>query len=76
MTLHQMCEQARHVACTPCGATADTPCQCQPGGYHLARFAVARRAGFISRDDFASLIRGSDVILGVNIVADPAGVTS
>jgi hypothetical protein len=46
---------ARRAGCTYCGADAGAPCA-TPAGFHLARFAVACRESFITRDEFATVV--------------------
>jgi len=55
-SLHQICEQARNVDCV-CGAPPGCPCVCAPRHYHASRFAHARRAGLLTLDDIAYVIR-------------------
>jgi hypothetical protein len=72
-SLHDICTETSHVSC-PCGASPGQPCACQPGSWHLARVAHARRAGLLSSTDFASVIHDADVFTGFTTIHDPGAV--
>ncbi len=56
--LRKMCAVARSLSCGHCGAPAGQPCLTSRGqeGYHLARFARARKNGLITADGMAAAI--------------------
>lgn len=59
-TLHAICELARLAVCDYCQANGlHMPCVSTgagPDGYHVARFAAARRRGLISDLDFLAVL--------------------
>jgi hypothetical protein len=71
MTLHEICEQARHTMCSGCGAHAEQPCACGAIGVHYARVARARRLDWIGPADFAQAIHDADVFTGTTVLLDP-----
>jgi hypothetical protein len=75
MTIHEICEEARHTLCV-CGAGPDQPCIGEPGGTCLARIARACRCGWITEPDFASVIHDAGVFTGTTRVLDPAAVAA
>lgn len=56
--LRKLCTAARLVPCGHCGAPAWQPCLTSRGqeGYHLARFARARKSRLITADGMAAAI--------------------
>jgi hypothetical protein len=69
-TLHEICVAACCATCV-CGAPPGKPCDCQPGRYHLARFAIARRADNITGAEFASVIHDGAVDTPTTCILDP-----
>ena len=75
-TLHTLCEQAAVlVLCGQCWAPRGTPCSrglrtthavLGPPGYHVTRFAEARRRGLITEAELTSVLgrAGSATIIG------------
>jgi hypothetical protein len=71
-TLHALCEQAaRLVNCGHCWARPGTPCD-GLDGWHLARFARARKRGLLTAAEFASVTEGLDVFTGGTLIRDGA----
>jgi hypothetical protein len=67
-TLHALCEQAaRLLPCEHCGAAPGTPCD-GPDGYHLARFAAARRRGLITAQEMDAVLDAAGVITNGTII--------
>jgi hypothetical protein len=69
VTTREIIAAAENVACV-CGATPGQVCSCGHG-VHYARLARARRAGFLSRGEFASVIADADVFTGGSVLLDP-----
>jgi hypothetical protein len=70
-TLHALCEQAaRLIPCEHCGQRPSRACQ-RPAGFHLARFAQARRRGLLTADEMAMVIwAAGDVFTAATIIRD------
>lgn len=72
--LHAICELARAAACGYCPASGTGwPCARSAAGtegFHLARFADARRRGLITAADFAAITTTVSVIINAAIVYD------
>lgn len=72
---HVLCEMARPVACGHCPASGpDEPC-IRPGargaeGFHLARFAEARRRGLITSEEFGAMIWSLRAFTNATVVYD------
>ena len=63
-SLHAICELARLVNCGECWAPPQVPClRGSQGtkGYHVARFARARRRGLISAADLTAVLADVEV---------------
>jgi hypothetical protein len=72
-SLHAICELARAATCGTCPASGlESPCvQSRAAeGFHLARFADARRRGWITAADFATVAATVTVITNSAIVYD------
>ena len=72
-TLHALCEQAAVlVPCGQCWAPRGTPCSrgASGPGYHVARFAWARRRGLLAEAELADVFEAADVIANDTIVRD------
>lgn len=72
-TLHALCEQAaRLVNCGHCWTGPGTPCD-SPDGYHLARFARARRRGLLTVPEMSAvLMAAGPVFTDATIIRDGA----
>jgi hypothetical protein len=71
-TLHALCEQGARLAnCGECWQKPGTPCD-GPDGYHLARFARARKRGLLTEAEFASVTEGLDVFTSATVIRDGA----
>jgi len=72
MTIHGICEQARHEPCTVCGAQPEQPCAAgHAPGVHLCRICKAAHDGLITLSDAASVMHDQDVFAGWSLVPDP-----
>ncbi|HCU96528.1 MAG TPA: hypothetical protein DHU96_28940 [Actinobacteria bacterium] len=74
-TLHALCEQgARLLPCGHCGQKPSRACTDAGGvdGYHLARFAAARRRGLITAAEMDAVLDAAEVITNGTIVRDSA----
>jgi hypothetical protein len=73
-SLHVICELIRLATCGYCRAGTPTqPCVFSgtgPDGFHVARFAAARRRGLITEADFAAVIEAAGVFTNGTIVYD------
>jgi hypothetical protein len=71
---HAICELARPAACSCCAASGrERPCvqpAAGPDGFHLARFADARRRGLITAADFAAITATVPVITNAAVIYD------
>jgi hypothetical protein len=71
---HAICELARPAACGCCAASGrEWPCvqsAAGPDGFHLARFADARRRGLITAVDFAAITATISVITSAAVIYD------
>lgn len=71
--LHVICELARAAACSCCPASGTAwPCVRSFGteGFHLSRFADARRRGLITAADFSTVTDTLTVIANSAIIYD------
>jgi lipoate synthase len=79
-SIHSICELARLANCGECWAPPQVPClRGSKGtrGYHVARFARARRRGLISPEDLMAVLDDVEVFANSTVVYDEvAGVTS
>ena len=74
-TLHALCVQsAAVVPCPQCWAPGGTPCSRGASGlgYHVARFARARRRGLLAEAELATVLGGLDAFTNATIVRDGA----
>ena len=71
MTVHGICQQARHEPCTVCHAAPGQPCKADRCGVHLCRVCLAAQEGLITYGDAASVMYG-DVFAGWSLVPDAA----
>jgi hypothetical protein len=68
-SLPEIIEDARVVPCSQCWAQPPSPCTASgPHGYHLARFARARRRGLLSEPDMAVVIAAAGYVFGNSTV--------
>ncbi len=70
-----VCADAELTGCGVCGAGPHIPCAFASGpagsdgpGYHMARFAAARRAGLISEADMAAVIEAAGVFTAATVI--------
>jgi hypothetical protein len=71
--LHAICELARLVNCGECWAPPHVPClrgDRGTSGYHVARFARARRRGLISGPDLTAILDDAEVFSNSTVVYD------
>ncbi len=68
-TDHQICEQARQVACV-CGAAPGQPCGIVPAGVHMARVSRARAHGLLGHADVSWVIHQAGVHNEFTVVPD------
>jgi hypothetical protein len=73
-TLHGICELARLAACTCCHATGlEWPCVgsgADPDGFHVARFAAARRRGLITAADMGVVLETAGAFSNATVIFD------
>jgi hypothetical protein len=72
-SLHAICELARLAACGACPASGlESPCvqSRAADGFHLARFADARRRGWITAADFGAVAATVTVITNSAVIYD------
>jgi hypothetical protein len=73
-TLHALCQQAaRLLQCPGCGQKPGRACADAGGqdGYHLARFAQARRRGLLTADEMAMVLAAAgDVFTNATTIQD------
>ncbi len=74
--LGAVCADAALAECGQCGAGSHIPCTFAPGpagsggpGYHMARFAAARRAGLISAGDMAAVIEAAGEFTAATVIS-------
>ncbi len=70
------CQGARRAHCSYCRAPAGEPCVftgAGPEGYHLARFAAACRAGYLTALGFAVVILNAGPDFTTSTVITPGG---
>jgi len=71
-TLYALCEQGpRLIQCPHCGQKPGRACTDAGGqdGYHLARFAQARRRGLITADEMTAMLAAAgDVFTAATII--------
>src|SRR5689334_20380850 len=60
-------QAARQATCGHCWAAPGRPCK-GTEGYHLARFARARRRGLLTEAEFASVLADLDVFTDATVV--------
>ena len=73
--LHAICELARLANCGECWAPPQVPClrgSRGTSGYHVARFARARRRGLISAADLTAVLDDVEVFANSTVVYDAA----
>jgi hypothetical protein len=79
-SIHSICELARLVNCGECWCPPEVPClRGSKGtrGYHVARFARARRRGLISTEDLVAVLDDVEFFANSAVVYDEVpGVTS
>ena len=60
-------QAARRATCGHCWASPEIPCT-GTEGYHLARFARARRRGLLTEAEFASVLADLDVFTDATVI--------
>ena len=70
-TMHSVCELACLVNCGECWSIPHVPCM--PGrtpGFHVARFARARRRGLLSAADLTAVLEDIEVFSNSTVIYD------
>ena len=74
-TMHDICEAARLATCGECWSASQAPClrgDHGTKGYHVAKFARARRRGLLSDSDLMAVLDAAVVFGNSTVIYDEA----